>query len=92
MKVETPANWESYCRRGDLPGVKIIAHPGGQPLRTLPAADAGTVIAVGPEGGFSEREIAIAAAADWRIVNLGPRILRVETAALALASCVALCR
>ena len=43
-------------------------------------------VAVGPEGGFSDEEIADAAKLDWRIVSLGPRILRIETAALALAS------
>ena len=37
-------------------------------------------IAVGPEGGFSEREIAMAVAAGCRAVRLGPRVLRTETA------------
>jgi 16S rRNA (uracil1498-N3)-methyltransferase len=40
---------------------------------------------VGPEGGFTAEEVAEARAAGWRLVGLGPRILRVETAALALA-------
>ena len=42
-------------------------------------------IAIGPEGGFTDDEAALAVAAGWRSVDLGPRILRVETAALALA-------
>jgi 16S rRNA (uracil1498-N3)-methyltransferase len=41
--------------------------------------------AVGPEGGFTDDEVALARAAGWRVLDLGPRILRVETAALALA-------
>jgi 16S rRNA (uracil1498-N3)-methyltransferase len=45
-------------------------------------------VAVGPEGGFSATEIATALHAHWRMVNLGNRILRIETAALALASAV----
>jgi 16S rRNA (uracil1498-N3)-methyltransferase len=40
---------------------------------------------VGPEGGFAEEEVEMAKAAGWQIVSLGPRILRVETAAIALA-------
>jgi 16S rRNA (uracil1498-N3)-methyltransferase len=44
------------------------------------------VAAVGPEGGFSDDEVAQASAAGWEVVGLGPRILRVETAALALAA------
>ena len=42
--------------------------------------------AVGPEGGFDPQEIAAALAAGWRLLDLGPRILRVETAALAIAA------
>lgn len=42
-------------------------------------------IAVGPEGGFTEEEIELARRNGWQVVDLGPRILRVETAALVLA-------
>jgi 16S rRNA (uracil1498-N3)-methyltransferase len=42
-------------------------------------------VAVGPEGGFTEEEVALGQAAGWEVLDLGPRILRVETAALALA-------
>ena len=46
-------------------------------------------LAVGPEGGFADEEVALAVAAGWHTVDLGPRILRVETAALFLAAVVA---
>ena len=39
-------------------------------------------IFIGPEGGFSQEEIESARAQGFRTVGLGPRILRVETAAL----------
>jgi 16S rRNA (uracil1498-N3)-methyltransferase len=39
-----------------------------------------TVI-IGPEGGLTDEEEAAATAAGWRPVSLGPRILRIETAA-----------
>lgn len=38
---------------------------------------------IGPEGGFSEHEVLATAAAGCHPVQLGPRILRTETAALA---------
>lgn len=39
-------------------------------------------IVVGPEGGWAETEIDAARTAGWRIVTLGGRILRAETAAM----------
>jgi 16S rRNA (uracil1498-N3)-methyltransferase len=38
---------------------------------------------VGPEGGWTDSERAAARAAAWRLVTLGPQILRAETAAIA---------
>jgi 16S rRNA (uracil1498-N3)-methyltransferase len=69
----------------------LIAHPDGKRL-TSPdfATSLPTRIAVGPEGGFADDEVAAAIAAGWQSVDLGPRILRVETAAVALAAVVAL--
>lgn len=40
-------------------------------------------IMVGPEGGFDEREIALARQQGFQVSGMGPRILRAETAALA---------
>ena len=41
---------------------------------------------VGPEGGLTEREIEMAKAAGFIPVKLGQRILRTETAAMALVA------
>ena len=43
---------------------------------------AGVRILIGPEGGFTAQEAALAQAAGFRVVSLGPRRLKVETAAL----------
>ena len=46
-----------------------------------------TFLAVaGPEGGFTVEEVTQAVTSGARLTSLGPRILRVETAALAMAS------
>ncbi|QUY65153.1 16S rRNA (uracil(1498)-N(3))-methyltransferase [Helcococcus kunzii] len=45
-------------------------------------------IVIGPEGGFSEDEISQLEEAGAYIVNLGNRILRTETAAIALSSMI----
>jgi 16S rRNA (uracil1498-N3)-methyltransferase len=58
-------------------------------LDGLTTADPQSVaLAIGPEGGFSASEIERAVAQDWQRVDLGQRILRVETAALALVAAV----
>jgi 16S rRNA (uracil1498-N3)-methyltransferase len=53
----------------------------------LPAAAPRDVaVLVGPEGGFSAAEVAVARRAGFLPVGLGPRILRSETAGLAMAA------
>ncbi len=46
------------------------------------------LLAVGPEGGLTPEEVGQAVATGWIQVDLGPRILRVETAAIVLATLV----
>ena len=41
----------------------------------------------GPEGGLSSQEAEILLRAGWKSVSLGPRILRAETAAMAVLAC-----
>jgi len=43
-------------------------------------------ILIGPEGGFSEKEIALAEEKGGKIISLGKRILRTETAAITAVS------
>ena len=47
------------------------------------SSNAPVVLLIGPEGGLSEQEIAIALQHRFTALNLGPRVLRTETAALA---------
>ena len=66
---------------------------GGVPLRSLLPGDPAhpprrIALITGSEGGFSAEEAAAAAAAGARTVGLGPRILRCETAPLAVLAAV----
>jgi 16S rRNA (uracil1498-N3)-methyltransferase len=87
MRIEELTNWDDYCRADGLPPRRVLAHPGGEAFRQPPNASNGPdrALAVGPEGGFTDDEVGVARAAGWHVVGLGPRILRVETAAIALA-------
>ncbi len=66
----------------------VLWEQGAAPLReVLPAQPPGGVaVLVGPEGGFGEAEVKAVAAAGFAPVHLGPRILRTETAGLAVAA------
>jgi 16S rRNA (uracil1498-N3)-methyltransferase len=87
MKIDDLTNWESYVKRGNEGEVRILAHPSPTSReRKRPERADNTRIAVGPEGGFTDAEVALAAEHGWQTVSLGPRILRVETAAIALAA------
>lgn len=57
----------------------------GQLIETDRAAQAVTAI-IGPEGGWAGEEIDQARAADWPIVTLPGRVLRAETAAIAVTA------
>jgi 16S rRNA (uracil1498-N3)-methyltransferase len=83
LRIEPPADWEEYGRRPTLPARRWLAHFGGGAWAGQATGD--VALAVGPEGGFTDEEVERARAAGWGIVCLGPRVLRVETAALALA-------
>ena len=47
---------------------------------------------IGPEGGFTEAEVAIASRAGFIGARLGPRVLRTETAAVAALAALQACR
>lgn len=85
---ETPA--ALWSRQAAIPGAdRWIAIPSAAavavPQAAATAAEA-VIYAVGPEGGFTQQEIEAAARADWQSVRLGPRVYRIETAAIVLAA------
>jgi 16S rRNA (uracil1498-N3)-methyltransferase len=74
-----------------LERLRLLADPSGKPVHEFSVRSLQpTQLAIGPEGGFTAAEVAAARAAGWNVVDLGPRILRVETATIALAAALAL--
>ena len=61
---------------------KILCDPSGLALSNINRNNFPKIIIVGPEGGFSDRELNLARTFNWNIVTLGDRILRTETAAI----------
>jgi 16S rRNA (uracil1498-N3)-methyltransferase len=87
MEVAPVIDWAEHARRSDLPRMRLLAQPGGEAIASFRGED--VVCAVGPEGGFTDEEVALAREAGWRVVGLGNRILRIETAALAMVCALA---
>ncbi|MEX0676402.1 MAG: 16S rRNA (uracil(1498)-N(3))-methyltransferase [Pirellulales bacterium] len=95
MEIALSQPLEEFLTDRDDGGLRLIAHRPGKSCRqaldaSLPrgAATQSVVLAIGPEGGFTPAEIERAQSRGWQAVDLGPRVLRVETAAVALAAAV----
>lgn len=88
LEIAAPATQADLLARLDPGTWPLVADPAGPPLATIPRpASPGAILAlVGPEGGFTPEEIAAAVAAGSTRVSLGPHVLRIETAAIALAA------
>lgn len=72
--------------------LRLALLPGsGQRVRDLRLPAAGAIVAVGPEGGFGDRDVALLTGAGFSGLDLGPRILRTETAGLAALAALQAC-
>ena len=81
-QIAAPLPFADAVRRA--PGRAVIFQPSGCKPGSLDLSASDTwSLFVGPEGGFSEEEAALAEKCGLQAVGLGARILRVETAALA---------
>jgi len=94
-EVDQLATWPDQSGSAGEP-LRLVAHPNDAacaPGRLIDEAISSkrcVAVAIGPEGGFSEAEVDRLRAAGYQSISLGPRILRIETAAVALASYAAL--
>jgi 16S rRNA (uracil1498-N3)-methyltransferase len=91
-RVDEPITLSAALAGAPESGPRILLHGGGstgRPLRELLEPAAQVTLAVGPEGGFSETEVATAQAQGFAIAGVGPLVLRAETAAIAACAIVA---
>lgn len=81
MELAEPVDWEAYVA-SEATESRLIAHPNSAvPIgRVGPVREA--VVAIGPEGGFTDVEVERALACGWRAIGLGGNLLRIETAGL----------
>jgi len=87
MEIGAPASVAAVVAGRAADVVGLVADPRGQLLDAAGWPEQAEVIGlVGPEGGFSPAELALAEAAGWPRITLGHYVLRIETAAVALAA------
>lgn len=85
-QVQSLTEWAEH----QIGQLKLVLHPprpgvDAIDLRTLPSPASCTLL-IGPEGGLSDAELSSAEQAGFSPLALGPRILRTETAPIAVIS------
>lgn len=83
-EIGPPMTVEALVLSGESAALRLWLDPRGEEAwRDLGAGrGAAFLLAVGPEGGWTDSELALARGNGFRIVRAGPRTLRVETAAV----------
>ena len=83
--VEAPVSYEEALKAAASGSVLLFERHGGQRLTELEPPPG---VFIGPEGGFTQGEVDAAERAGLAIAGLGPRILRSETVAVAVAAAI----
>lgn len=72
--------WEGESQRGVRQLLETLTDPGQAPGQV--------VVLIGPEGGWSDSEVAMSRTHGFIPISLGPYVLRTETAAIAITSLI----
>jgi 16S rRNA (uracil1498-N3)-methyltransferase len=87
--TEPAATAQVAARLGSAAAGLLLHESATEPLARLPLPDAGEVVlVVGPEGGLSDRELALLSQAGGQPVRLGHSVLRTSTAGAVAAAVV----
>ena len=84
--------WHNTLSDISHPGLCFTLHPDGaihwQQHRTIISEAMDVTIAIGPEGGWSQRDMQTLSQAGFQAMSFGPRVMRTETAAPALLAAI----
>jgi 16S rRNA (uracil1498-N3)-methyltransferase len=87
--IDAVGDLASACARADSASLRLLLAPdASRTLTSVVQQASGISLAVGPEGGFSDSELALAAQHGFQTCRLGPRMLRAETAPLAALAAI----
>ena len=90
MKIEMPVDFEKFIkgsasRRPGVENLILFAERGGEDFSKIKKTEQ-IVAVIGSEGGWEDAEIEAARKSNFQIVTLSGRVLRAETAAIAIAA------
>ena len=94
MEIERSHPWAEFLAAATVDSLRMIAHPTAEvcdpadSTLLLPAVGRPTFAAIGPEGGFTDTELADTHAEHATRISLGFTTLRIETAAVMAAGFV----
>lgn len=88
MEIAPLTTWSDALKINSPGERRLIAHPAekNSNLSDFSSVNQPVTVLIGPEGGFTELEIQTAIAAGIEPIRLGRQILRIETAAIAIAA------
>ncbi len=88
-QLAAPQDLDDWLRSSANDNLKLALAPGAsKQLRQLDPGSRAITLLIGPEGGLSEAECALAAKHEFIPLALGPRILRTETAGVAALAAI----
>jgi 16S rRNA (uracil1498-N3)-methyltransferase len=93
LDLHPPMSLQDFCVTYRFAPVKIVCweeerRQGLRQVLQLLAGQSPVVVLIGPEGGLASQEVAVAQSYGFHPVTLGPRLLRTETAAIAVTSII----
>ncbi|HET7290076.1 MAG TPA: 16S rRNA (uracil(1498)-N(3))-methyltransferase [Thermodesulfobacteriota bacterium] len=91
--IENTLNFDEAIKHKDNNELALILHVGSQVslkdfLKNPLQHPTNIIVLIGPEGGFSEKEVLLATEMGFTSLGLGPRTLRTETAGIAVLSII----
>ena len=84
-KINSPMSLDQWLEERNEEIKITLHHRANADLRTI-KAPTNAALLIGPEGGLTEREIKESELSGFKSITLGPRVLRTETASLAVLS------
>jgi 16S rRNA (uracil1498-N3)-methyltransferase len=88
MKIEEPVPFHSLVDQQPRENESrlMFAERVGEPLAQVPGNSRSVTALIGSEGGWTDEEIAQARTNGWKVITLGGRTLRAETAGIVVAA------